>query len=122
METAILAVAILGFSVAGYGAWRLRDLPRTIRNTRTNLDALHSMVMACLDDTGTIRDVLTKASQIKAQRAEPVFDRDTIQPTGPRRYTPIALRRAQAEAQSMGPQNHDERVRHNNARAIESAG
>ncbi len=60
---------------------------------------------------------------LKSKAAESVFNGDKI-PDKPKtgRYVPIAQRRAQAERESIGPATHDEKVRANNARAMERAG
>ena len=42
-------------------------------------------------------------------------------PTTPRRHVPVGIRRAQAEAASLGPKNHSEQVAANNARALDQA-
>lgn len=89
----------------------------------TSLNALSEAIISLQTNTDSIRDVLTKASAIKAQKQDSVFDRDTITPTNQKpRYVSLAIRRAQAERASLGPVTHDDRVRENNARAIESAG
>ena len=118
METAILAVVVIGF--VGYGAWvwylfaRVHDALVKAENRLMN--RIEDGVIVAAD----IREVLREASRIKAVRTESPFEpRDKIQPLPSGRYVPIARRRAQAERESAGPETHDERVRENNARAME---
>lgn len=60
---------------------------------------------------------------LKAKVKESVFDgSDKTSESRRMAYIPVARRRAQAERLSLGPKNHDEKVRENNTRAIESAG
>jgi hypothetical protein len=64
-----------------------------------------------------------QALKTRAARADSPFEqRDKIPSTAPARYVPIARRRMAAEMQSAGPATHDEQVRKNNARAMETAG
>lgn len=125
METAILVVLVIGVIGNSWMMYFYADrILIAIRETREyNQLEVRAATTEIYDAVCDIRSVLTKASQIKAaKQPESIFDRDTLQPTGSRRYVPITVRRAQAEAQSMGPQTHDAKVRENNARAIESAG
>ena len=69
------------------------------------------------------RDELLRQKQGTPTAKVSVFDNDKIPDSRSKPvYVPIARRRAQAEAASLGPKNHDDKVRENNARAIESAG
>ena len=134
MATAILAVVVLGavsFGLPIVAVWvavdkintlqaRIEDLARVYG---TNLAAIAADTAGTADEVVKIADVLTKASQIRTAKHESVFDGDKIQekPAGAR-YVPIARRRAAAEAASLGPATHDDRVREANARAMETAG
>src|SRR5277367_211943 len=59
---------------------------------------------------------------LKARARQSVFDGEkSPEKSGRVGYVPVARRRAQAEYASLGPKTHDEKVRENNTRAIESA-
>lgn len=64
-------------------------------------------------------DKLLIGLENKASAAS-VFDRDKIPLSESTRYVPIARRRAAAERQSLGPVTHDDKVRANNAQAMEN--
>lgn len=121
MAAAIFAVTlVLGF---GGMAWLIRyesrriekALVETVSGFDQDFEVLHGR-------TTEIRDVLKEASRLKALRAESPDDRATIPARGSLRYVPIARQRAKAERQSLGPVTHQQQVRENNAKAIESAG
>lgn len=126
METAVLAVTLIGF--AGYGIffwriwlkmreirWRIEDAYIAASETQSRGEDIHTI-------TVETRDVLKEASRLKAAKDSPFADRDKIPVMPQGRYVPLARRRAQAEAESQGPATHDERVRANNTRAMEHAG
>ena len=128
MATAVLIVLGAGFVGTGWMIYFYAD--RIMQAIKADHAKLIEIISGFDDDfdvahqgIAAIRDVLTKASQIKAaKQPEPVFDRDTLQPMKqPRRYVPIASRRAQAEAASLGPQTHRDEVIANDARAMEQA-
>jgi hypothetical protein len=127
METAILTVAILiviEIPLTGWLLWQ-SSLKLTQSSNGGILDAINECAQPILDDTSAIRSVITAASRLKSSKEQPSpFEGDKIpdkvKPTS--RYVPVSTRRAQAERQSLGPATHDEKVRENNARAMETAG
>lgn len=93
------------------------------------MDVLHSrltvqqkQIKSLQDDyqdvAGELRE-FKEALERQAAKAS-VFDRDKLPANEATRYVPIARRRAMAERQSLGPVTHDDKVRANNARAMES--
>ena len=102
MEAALLAVKIR------IRAW-LGIVPYNPAPLLARIEALESELCSFKD-----------ALKARAQKAESVFDkRDTVPSVKPQRYVPVAARRRMAEAESMGPVEHKDRVRDNNARAME---
>ena len=130
MATAIILV-FLGILATGLliAVVKIRILQRHIdavlrvqETHSTDLARIASDTSEIADEVIKIADVLTEASRIKAAKS-PTFDGDKIQEkSASLRYVPIARRRAQAEAASLGPATHNDRVRANNTRALETAG
>jgi hypothetical protein len=126
METAILVVGVLILVSVISAQWIVRQSitdseGRIIRRMNTQDTDL---AMLCAQ-TQEIESVLKQASRLKTLKEQPSpFEGDKIpdkvKPTS--RYVPVSTRRAQAERQSLGPATHDEKVRENNARAMETAG
>jgi hypothetical protein len=117
METAILAIVVIGFIALG---WLIRsETKRIMIETRSNAHVAGQIAQDCWDHIESVADVLKEASRIKIARTDSVFDKgDTIPVKA--RYVPLAFRRRQAEQQSAGPATHDQKVRENNARAMET--
>jgi hypothetical protein len=119
METAILAVVVIGFcALALHVSRSTRLILATIRDTDQRLrdetlDSIGNLVIE-------IRDVLTEASKIKAAKEEKIA-RATVPPATPKGFVPIARRRAMAERVVSAPAEHRAQVVANNARAIEGA-
>jgi hypothetical protein len=120
METAILAVIIIGFVAIGwlirYEARRNVGILRAQPSNGEVLEHVENVQEVC---TG-IRDVLTEASKIKAAKEEKIA-RATVPPATPKGFVPIARRRAMAERVVSAPAEHRAQVVANNARAIEGA-
>lgn len=128
METAILVVGavILLAVTASYLKLRseqraLLDLLRHITSMQNewfgHATAEHEETIALCSE---IRDVLVKASTLKAAKDSPFDSRDKIPATGSRRYVTVAMRRAAAESAAAVPQTHKDQVRENNARVFGS--
>lgn len=129
METAILAMMVIGFGAAGwYLRKRFYDLDCRIESARQeNMRTHHQMadntvalleIHALAEET---RDVLREASRIKSLRnyEEPAAEKDAgRQPLRPRKYIGIAERRSAAERASAEPANHAAQVAANNAKAM----
>lgn len=119
METTILAVVTCGFGIV---IWQNLMAERLLREILTKLVVISTAVQSAHLLTVETRDVLREASRIKAAKAESVFEKPPVEHLGAtRRYVPLALRRRQAEIESLGPVSHADKVRENNARAMESA-
>lgn len=121
MELAIFAVLVLGISAGVWGYWNLRG---KIENVGELLMACNPPLRSIYENSIAIMNVLTEASKrnaVKQNPPEAVFDKpnDKIPASG-NRYIPVARRRAAAEAQSAGPANHDEQLRRNNAKVMET--
>jgi hypothetical protein len=119
MATAILAILCCALVViAGKGwwvAWNLSLAAGSLERTAKGLDERCDRLVA-------ERDELLRQKALWGRVKEDPFDRDAkIPDSKPGRYVPVAKRRAEAEAASLGPQTHSERVVANNARAIEQA-
>ena len=130
MATAILAILVLVMAAFSMVLWVDADRNRdTVRKLgllyeAQGLELAHANRE--LENLTAERDELLRqkkdwtAIQLGRDKVGP-FDKDAKIPSGPRRYVPVAVRRAQAEAESMGPRTHSEQVVANNARAIEQA-
>jgi hypothetical protein len=122
METVIFVLSAV--IIAGAIEWRHQWLDHRAKvNSLSQQIVLQGKELHRLID----EEILRKAA-IERQRKpskESVFDAGEQTPNqllSRMAYIPVARRRAQAERLSLGPQNHDEKVRENNTRAIESAG
>lgn len=123
MAAAIFTVTLLlGFAVlAALIVYEARQIKLRCDSARQESAAANFAVSEAHTTVREIRDVLKEASRLKSAKVEQ-SERATIPLRGAPRYVPLSQRRAQAERESQGPMRHDERVRENNARAIESAG
>jgi hypothetical protein len=113
------AIALLVNSLRG----DIKDLGEAIQRLSNLASIVGSAVETVNCGLEEVRTVLVQARKINAQKADGVFDKQEsakMQPSGSLRYVPIARRRAQAERQSQGPENHQEQVRANNARVLET--
>ena len=119
---AVIILVILG--IISYVMWlmwkELRQIKSDSISARFENATTQVQLIPIQTGVNLIRDVLTEASRIKAQKVEPKQNSANISPVG--RYVPIAKRRSVAEAGSQGPITHDAVVRENNAKAMETAG
>ena len=130
MATAISAIVLV--LVVSFGFWLVLSELSAMRERMESLARLYGTDLAKIaaDTSGTADEVVQIAEVLKAasvinrtRQTNSVFDNDKIQEKpASLRYVPIARRRQQAEMASIGPQTHQDQVRENNARAIETAG
>jgi hypothetical protein len=127
METVIfvLSAIILAGAIEWGHQWKDHKALR-----ETWLSTIDHLTQALKESTDERRKLLAEQERVDtelkrlANPKETVFDKDEPlnKMLGRMAYIPVARRRAQAERLSLGPKNHDEKVRENNTRAIESAG
>jgi hypothetical protein len=123
-ETVFAVIVLAALGVIGYVMWlmwkELRQIQSDSISARLENAATRQAFVPIETGVEHIREVLTEASRLKAQKVEPKPNSANISPVG--RYVPIAKRRSVAEAESQGPVTHDAAVRENNAKAMETAG
>jgi|HubBroStandDraft_1064217.scaffolds.fasta_scaffold268357_1 hypothetical protein len=125
METAIIAIMALLALGLWCDNWRLRRVQHIDEAKQALLQSSLDSIRREWEDEKEAAFTRGRASVIAREvvAKSPTFDKDDKIPTnGPRRYVPLAIRRAQAERASMGPQTHDAQVRENNAKAMGVAG
>lgn len=117
METTIIALLIIVGYVVTWSCWywKTKDTVALMEEMET----ISAQVADISVRLGDVEHVLKEASRIRAQKDSP-FEKDSGKIPSTKHYVPVARRRAEAEQASLGPQTHAEKVRANNARALET--
>lgn len=117
METALLAVAIIGCGLIVWAQWIVRS---DIADAKGRILGEIILRSKGTDDyLENIQNALEVDQQVRARQPQPLKPPPSG-PLRPRRFPTIASRRAQAEAQSMSATTHSAAVVENNTKAMEA--
>lgn len=124
METALLAILILGFagligSSVYFGRRIYAEFVVFGTNVQHNTSVIHSNVEDTLSIVEEIKEVLTEASKLKALREQPGKELPLRPPARTRRFIGLAERRKSAELESLKSGSYKAQVQSNDIAAME---